>query len=323
MTAKAINEAQFVEVKSLRDKMMDRLDVLDKVKEIFMIPALEKISIKQVADFYELDSETVRKCFQRNRTEIEEDGVSKETPKTLRENVDLRVGHNVPFVVSKNGVTISYDGGDVYIPNCGTHFFSKRAVLRFGMLLRDSEVAKEVRTQLLNLYEVAEEAIVPALVDHLGDEQQYIYSLAQAFSDSDPKAMMDAAKALYDFKNRQIEVLKEEKAVITGALAEWDNRAKLSRAVRVIASNAGITFPKAWEEFYTELCYKFHIHLSKRGERKKPFVQYLKDDEYPLAQQAVVNLCTKYGLDVSDVISKAKLPVVTIADEIQSESTAQ
>lgn len=42
------------------------------------------------------------------------------------------------------------------IPNRGIRCFSKRAVLRFGMLLRDSEVAKEVRTQLLNIKEEAE-----------------------------------------------------------------------------------------------------------------------------------------------------------------------
>lgn len=33
------------------------------------------------------------------------------------------------------------------------YLFPKRAILRVGMLLRDSEVAKEVRTQLLNIEE--------------------------------------------------------------------------------------------------------------------------------------------------------------------------
>ena len=39
------------------------------------------------------------------------------------------------------------------VPNVGIILFPKRAILRMGMLLRDSEVAKEVRTQLLNITE--------------------------------------------------------------------------------------------------------------------------------------------------------------------------
>lgn len=43
-----------------------------------------------------------------------------------------------------NGNKIGYKGNGI---------FPKRAILRVGMLLRDSEVAKEVRTQLLNIEE--------------------------------------------------------------------------------------------------------------------------------------------------------------------------
>lgn len=49
-----------------------------------------------------------------------------------------------------NGVTLS-------VPNGGVLLFSKRAVLRIGMLLQGSEVAQEVRTQLLNIFDQSTE----------------------------------------------------------------------------------------------------------------------------------------------------------------------
>lgn len=46
---------------------------------------------------------------------------------------------------------INFENENVRLGNGKTGLFPKRAILRIGMLLRDSEVAKEVRTQLLNI----------------------------------------------------------------------------------------------------------------------------------------------------------------------------
>lgn len=98
--------------------------------------------------------EAAKKCLLRNRTEIEEDGAKKYTVK----DTGVWKGQNVP---SKNyRGRVEYDLGDgvtLSIPNGGIYLFSKRAVLRFGMLLQGSEVAREVRTQLLNIFDQATE----------------------------------------------------------------------------------------------------------------------------------------------------------------------
>lgn len=48
------------------------------------------------------------------------------------------------------------------VPNVGIRLFPKRAVLRLGMLLRDSRVAQEVRTQLLATSAAQVDAVLPA-----------------------------------------------------------------------------------------------------------------------------------------------------------------
>lgn len=133
----------------LRNKMIDRIDVLNKVKELFLIPKLEMMPMHAVATFYGVEYKTAKQCYLRNRKEIDLDGVIHQTSKQIRELLQ----HVVVFKKVSNtcwAVKINEDT-NYTIPN-HTTFFSPRAVLRIGMLLRDSEVAKEVRTQLLNTF---------------------------------------------------------------------------------------------------------------------------------------------------------------------------
>jgi hypothetical protein len=44
-----------VEMSSLRNQLIDRVEVLSKVKALFLIPGIEMISTSMVADFYDVD----------------------------------------------------------------------------------------------------------------------------------------------------------------------------------------------------------------------------------------------------------------------------
>ena len=59
----------FVSKSDLRNQLIDRIDVLNKVKELFLIPKLEMMTGKMVAEFYEVDPDTVKHVYQRNREE--------------------------------------------------------------------------------------------------------------------------------------------------------------------------------------------------------------------------------------------------------------
>lgn len=135
---------------ALRNKLADRMEVLDKVKELFLLPQLEMMTAQQVANYYGVGVGAVQSCFKDNRDEISADGVSKCTPKTMLER----------FVPKGQIVKTQYyadfklsDEVTLRVPNVGINLFSKRAILRIGMLLRGSNVAREVRSQLLNAFE--------------------------------------------------------------------------------------------------------------------------------------------------------------------------
>lgn len=71
------NQLQFTQKKEkeLRNQYIGRVEVLEKVKELFLIPELEVMTVKQVAEFYEVDPHTITVCYQRNKVEVDEDGV--------------------------------------------------------------------------------------------------------------------------------------------------------------------------------------------------------------------------------------------------------
>lgn len=138
--SKIITSESMVDNHDLRNELIARTEVLDKVKKLLLIPEMNCMTIRQVADYYEVDIDTIKRCCQRNRTEIEGDGVANKTPKVFK---DLLTEQNVPLVQNRTNLVIQIDDNTrLEIPNRGIKCFSKRAILRIGMLLRDSKIAK-------------------------------------------------------------------------------------------------------------------------------------------------------------------------------------
>lgn len=126
---------------------MARVEVLDKVKQLFLIPELECMTITQVADYFGTDSTTIRQQYQRNKDEFDSDGTHiKKMSEFQISNVTSC--HTRKVTQQGGGLVISLeDGTEIKIPNCGTRCFPKRAILRMGMLLRDSRVLALNRCQ--------------------------------------------------------------------------------------------------------------------------------------------------------------------------------
>ena len=143
-----MNELSFTEGINLRDNCISHYEVLERVKNLLLIPGTEFATMKQVAEFYEVEVEVIKKITQRNSDELTLDGVHIE-----KKDYFLR-GQLVPLENSQYKTVFSYDTDKtITITNRGLKVFPRRAILRIGMLLRDSAVTKEVRTQLLNIEE--------------------------------------------------------------------------------------------------------------------------------------------------------------------------
>ena len=123
-----------VESKSARDQGLAKLKVqhseqqiLNKVKSLFFAvwQGVGRISRQQLADFYEVPVATVDSNYKRNKDEFDSDGVEVLRGECLREARGI-----MPLASSTSQET-------VYTP---------AGALRMGFILRDSEVAKAVRT---------------------------------------------------------------------------------------------------------------------------------------------------------------------------------
>lgn len=116
-----------------RNQLAERVDVLDKVKELSTLPGDVYCSTTIVADFYEVDSSSIRTLIERHAKEFESDGYRTVT----RADVSLTTGltwTELGFPAKAHTAAL----------------FPRRAVLRVGMLLRDSTIARRVRDYLLD-----------------------------------------------------------------------------------------------------------------------------------------------------------------------------
>ncbi|MEP0873601.1 hypothetical protein NDA01_27975 [Trichocoleus desertorum AS-A10] len=141
-----VSDSVLVESKSARNNQLAQVshdratEVLNKTKAVFFAlwQGVGLATTEQVAEFYEVSTENTRQLLRTYRDEFEADGLKTLKGKALNEVRDLL------------SLTSKSVNATIWTP---------RAALRLGMLLRDSEIAKAIRTSLLD----AVEHIIPAL----------------------------------------------------------------------------------------------------------------------------------------------------------------
>ncbi|WP_237699869.1 hypothetical protein [Alicyclobacillus acidocaldarius] len=135
-----VNTDLLLEVRELRDRLADRTDVLEKVKALVLLPDDLHATVEMVADYYEVGVEAIKSLIKDHRDELISDGLKVLSGLELKDFA-RSFEDQASFGLSSKIRTLTL------IP--------RRAILRIGMLLRDSQVAKTVRTYLLNVEEGA------------------------------------------------------------------------------------------------------------------------------------------------------------------------
>ncbi|MFJ9679838.1 hypothetical protein ACIRP2_17485 [Streptomyces sp. NPDC101194] len=132
-------EIALLESRALRVEQMGRVDVLDKVKGLVMLPDGIHLRTEDVARYFEVSTEVIKKVTQRHRAEVTENGL------VLLRGSELREFHRDMLSLW------SGEGADSY-PQAATRLtlYTRRTVLNVAMLLRDSDIARCVRTYLLD-----------------------------------------------------------------------------------------------------------------------------------------------------------------------------
>lgn len=323
-----VKEELILDDKSIREKCIERTEVLDKVKKLLLIPQMECMTIRQVAEYYEVDYNTVKLCYQRNKVEVDNDGVTTKTPTIFKEilkptrcllknDEEFLKGTSCTFknLEQKNGKLIVQidDNTRLEIPNRGIKCFSKRAILRIGMLLRDSKIAQEVRTQLLNIVEHTAEEKPELVTMDIDEEQRLQLNIGKAFASGDMMELAAATQAYSNFQKRHIQKLETEnttlnndKKLLTAEILDLSDRKMLSAVIRKLASVLHMDYSMAWGCLYKQLNYRYGINLKARGDRKKPYIQYVRDDEWDKVQKCIVALLEDNGINASELIKTCK-----------------
>ena len=90
-----MKETDLLEKKILRDQLSSRVEILDKVKKLLLYKGIDVATVKQLADYFSspnrkdkdgkpnpqiIDAETIKKCYQRSKDEIDSDGTALNSP---------------------------------------------------------------------------------------------------------------------------------------------------------------------------------------------------------------------------------------------------
>lgn len=205
-----------VENKELREELIGRVEVLDRVGNLLLLDELEMATVDMVANYYEEDKSTIEMCISNHRDEVESDGYATYKGKDIEEMLS-HVTKSLLVTKNRANFKVMNESGEVILSGGGrgVALFPKRAILRIGMLLQKSEVAKEVRTQLLNVVEIVKENNDEMLVQEIDKEKQLYMNIMFAQNDAERAiAINEHLKYMNRYKekaNRYEEVYHSDK----------------------------------------------------------------------------------------------------------------
>ena len=312
-----IKELDLLEKQEMRNKVVNRTEVLDKVKDLLTLPGTEYATTEQVAIYYEVNITAINSLVNDNRDELESDGLKLVKKLDIERNVLKE--QNVGYVKYKTHIELlDNKGNNIKIANRGARLFPKRAILRVGMLLRDSKIAKEVRTRLLDIVHDVEQEnpeIIKNIANEITEEKQLMLDRVEAEMNGDYSKVCEINAKLFALKNKRIEeqaetikeLETENKNITSNSLTIIESRAVINRIVRKIAMQeySGM-FGKAWGDLYGKLNYKLGINVkARKKEQNESYINTLTESEIFEVEKIVRNWAVEVGLDLDRLLKIA------------------
>ena len=248
-----MNEFDLVVNQELRQNMVERVEVLEHVKEILTLGTTDFVTVELASNYYEIPKKTMESCIKENRQELESDGLTLYKHKEVKEMLES----------VENTKNLKLQG--FKIPPRGLILIPKRALLRIGMLLRDSEIAKEVRSKLLDIVHDTETKTdtVEEVVNEIRTEQQISEDLMKAILEGDLQKESFLKTELIGLKNKRIVQLEN---AIVNSLTIKESKAVINKCVRTMSANKyNGMFGKAWNDFYKFANYKLKMNIHARN----------------------------------------------------------
>lgn len=205
-----IDESQLLEQKELREKNLDRIDVLDKVKGLLLLPNTEFATTEMVANYFEVGNECINSCVKDNRDELESNGYK------VFKGSEIVNDHVMSFKdFTKNRANYKFmldDNNELSVGGRGIALFTKRAILNIAMLLRVSNIAIEIRSRLLDIAHDAEEGKgnINTIIEEIDEETKLYQELGLAIGTGDMTKVIEVQTKITSLNKRKITMLEED-----------------------------------------------------------------------------------------------------------------
>jgi len=288
-----MDELELISNKDLRLKKLSRIEVLDRVGGLVMLPIMDVASTKQLADYFAVELPTLKKCVERNSTELKSNGME------ILKGVKLKEFKGELLKVAElNNIESA----------SSMRIFTKRAILNIAMLLRDSEVAQEIRKYLLDIEHdtsIKSPEIIINKLQELSDEKTLMLERVEAEMDGNWDKVCEINAKLFALKNKRIVELENTNIMITtNSLTIVESKAVINRIVRAIAMKEyGGMFGKTYGDLYSKVNYKLGINIKGRDKKKsESYLDILKDDELFEVEKIVRNWAIDSGLDLDNLL---------------------
>jgi len=159
-----------VESRNAREKVLGserKWEVFEKVKEISLLGKDEVVLVDGLAEYYEVPKSTIESLIEDNRDEFEEGGLTvfnKQQLKKFKGSTLKECNLYEDYKYARQLMVIN-----------------RESILRTGMLLRDSKVAKTIRDYLLN-------------VESISTKEQRKWAIERALGKQKRRQLTDALK---------------------------------------------------------------------------------------------------------------------------------
>lgn len=264
-------EEQLVEYKVSNEEIIESIKVLNMVKKLFLIPDIEVMTTKMVAEYYEVDMDAVQKVYQRNKKNISLTGVK------FIKNVSelLKSQKSTPLIEKHQGwqKIIFYNSVEIRVPNSGLNVFDLKSIIFIGIQLRSSIISKKFRE------EIAKSKCVGVL---------------QLLKDNNPNIYNKQFK-MHQILNCVFKNIYQVKQQVSCGIYKID----------FVINNLAI---ECDENGHKDRSYKYELKRSKyiesNGYKILRYNPDIEDNIFKLINVILLNLCEKNNLNVGKIINE-------------------
>lgn len=227
---------KFEERKRLMENTRN-IEVLESVKQIITLSNSEFVTVQMTADYFEVPLGTIKSLISENNEELVGNGLITLNSKELKEKL-------VSWNIQPTNFRGYFEADGQRFANNKNTLISKRVLLNIGMLLRDSEVAKELRKRILDIVHDAEQGkgSIETIVEEINEEEKLSMELGSAIVKGDMTKVIEVTTKLNELKNKRIVELEDTVDTLEGLIDSVINKNSLYSIRDLGKSLSGLKF---------------------------------------------------------------------------------